>query len=258
MTPIHAVLAVAIAVLFASCAPKRAAVVLDTTVTSPELLRSLVEENGRRIVSVTGSGVMTFEGPDVAGTAAFESNLKKPDSLLVTLEGPFGIDVGTFFLCKDTYIVYNSLENTVVTGHPNSARLRSLLPFDLSYEQVITAFTGVFPAPSNGDELIDYRIEDEQFVLTYRCGANTCTYTVDPRYLLVTRYEVRDEARNMLLQASASSFVEQRGIASARRVRIIFPQESRQLSIAYSTLRLNPDETQFRFTIPGNARRYVR
>ncbi len=258
MTSLRAVLAVAVAVVFVSCAPKRGAVVLDTKVTSAELLRSLVEENGRRISSVTGSGILTFDSPELAGTAAFESNLKKPDSLLVTLEGPFGIDVGTFFLCKDTYVVYNSFDNSVVTGNPNSARVRSVIPFDLTSEQILSAFSGVFPAPASSDELLDYRVDDEQFVLTYRCGAHTCTYTVDPRYLLVTRYEVRNERGELLVQASASSFIDQQGIASARRVHIVFPRERRQLSIAYSTLHLNPDETRFDFTIPENARRFVR
>lgn len=258
MTPMHAVLAAAVVVLLASCAPKRAAVVLDTKVTSPELLRSLVEENGRRISSVTGSGIITFDSPEVAGSAAFESNLKKPDSLLVTLEGPFGIDVGMFFLCKDTYIVYNSLENSVVTGNPNTARIRSVIPFDLTFEQILSAFSGVFPVPANGDELMDYRVEDEQFLLTYRCGANLCTYAVDPHYLVVTRYEVRNEHDDLLVQASASSFIDQEGMASARRMRIVFPQERRQLSIAYGALQLNPDQTHFHFTIPDNARRFVR
>jgi hypothetical protein len=258
MIPVRAVLALALAVVLVSCSPKRAAVLLDPTVTSPELLRSLVEENGRKISSATGSGIITFDSPDLAGSAAFESNLKKPDSLLVTFEGPFGIDVGTFFLSKDTYVVYNSLENTVVTGNPHRARIRSIIPFDLTYEQILSAFSGVFPAPANGEELIDYRVEDEQFLLTYRCGVNTCTYAVDPRYLLVTRYEVRDEHGDLLLQASASSFVDDRGISSARRVHIVFPQEHRRLSIAYSSLRLNPEETHFRFTIPENARRLFR
>ncbi len=258
MTPMRALLLLALAAVLVSCSPKRAAVMLDPKVTSPELLRSLVEENGRKIFSATGSGIITFDSPDLAGSAAFESNLKKPDSLLVTFEGPFGIDVGTFFLCKDTYVVYNSLENTVVMGNPNHARIRSIIPFDLTYEQILSAFSGVFPAPANGEELIDYRVQDEQFLLTYRCGVNTCTYTVDPRYLLVTRYEVRDEHGDLLVEASASSFVDEQGISWARRVRIVFPQERRRLSIAYNALRLNPHETHFRFTIPDNARRVVR
>ncbi|MER3522807.1 MAG: hypothetical protein C4326_01730 [Ignavibacteria bacterium] len=251
-------LALAVPLLFMSCAPRRAAVVLDTAVTTPDLLRAMVEENARRIVAVSGSGVITFDSPELAGSAGFESALKKPDSLLITLEGPFGIDVGTVFLCKDTYVVYNSMENSLLTGSPTTTSFRSFLPFDLTYEQILSAFSGVFPPPDREAAPMSYTIEDEQFVMVYRCRTRRCTYVIDPHYLVVTRYEVADDDGTLLLQARASSLSEQSGLGSARRIRIWFPRESCQVSIAFNRMKLNPDELDFRFTIPSNARRIER
>ncbi|HXG00740.1 MAG TPA: DUF4292 domain-containing protein [Bacteroidota bacterium] len=244
--------------LFTSCAPKRSAVVLDTDVTSPQLLISLVETNARKLVSLVGSGVITFESPEVAGTAAFVSTLKKPDSLLVTLEGPFGIDVGTFFLSRDTYVVYNSFENTLLTGNPHRTAIRSIIPFEMTSDQILNAFAGIFPIPYAQASPTDYRIADEKFVLTYRCGANVCSYWIDPRYLLVVRYEMRDAAGDLLVQAQVSSLIEQDGVSSARRIRITFPAQQRQVSIAYDSFTLNTPETDFRYSLPANARRIVR
>lgn len=251
-------LALAVPLLLVSCTPRRAAVVLDPTVTTPNLLRALVEENARNIVAVAGRGVITFDSPELAGSAAFESALKKPDSLLITLEGPFGIDVGTVFLCKDTYVVYNSMENSLLTGSPTGTSFRSFLPIDLTYEQILSAFSGVFPPPDQEAALATYMIEDEQFVMVYRCGTRRCTYVIDPYYLVVTRYEVKDDDGTLLLQARASSLTEHNGLGAARRIRIWFPMERRQVSIAFNTMNLNPDQLDFRFTLPSNARRIER
>ena len=258
MTFTRAAIPALCAALFASCAPKRSAVLLDTTATPPELVRRLVNENSRRLATLVGSGVVTFDSPELAGTAAFSSTLKKPDSLLVTFEGPFGIDVGTFFLCKDSYVVYNSLENSVVTGDPHRTAVRSILPFELTNEQILNAFAGIFPLPDADAAPTAYRVEEEKFVLSYRCGEYACTFWVDPRYLLVTQYEMRTPDGEVLMQGRASSLTEQNGVRTARRIRIVFPAQQRQLSIAYSSLRINTPETDFRFSIPANARRIVR
>ncbi|MBI4534839.1 MAG: hypothetical protein HY708_01085, partial [Ignavibacteriae bacterium] len=98
------------ALCLTSCASKRSELLLDTRVTPPEVVLAMVDAKEKKIQTMVGTGSLTFESPEIAGTAAFESSLRKPDSLLVTLEGPFGIDVGTFFLSRDRYVMYNSLE----------------------------------------------------------------------------------------------------------------------------------------------------
>jgi outer membrane lipoprotein-sorting protein len=237
-----------------SCAPKRSEILLNTDATPPDVLLKMVEDRGAKISSLVGRGTVSFESPEIAGTAAFESNMKKPDSLLVTLEGPFGIDVGTFFLCKEKYLMYNSLENTVTTGNPNSSSIRSVIPFDLTYEQILNAFAGLFTIPYSEKELKHYAIDDDMFFLVYTCGAKTCTYWIDPKYLLITRFEQRDASDNLIVEAKAYAFTQQDDVAAARRIQIKFPQQSRQLSIAYRSIRLNVTDTDFQFTIPPNAR----
>ena len=84
--------------LLASCSPRQAEVTLNPEVTSPSSLLSRVSARGEQIRSLEGSGTVTFESPEMAGSAFFHVSLKKPDSLLLRLEGPFGIDAGFFFL----------------------------------------------------------------------------------------------------------------------------------------------------------------
>ena len=254
----RSLLPVFLAILLVSCAPKRSEMLLNTDATPSNVLLNRVEERGAKLSSLVGSGTISFDSPEMSGTAAFESNMKKPDSLLITLEGPFGIDVGTLFLCKEKYVMYNSLENSVTTGTPDGSSIRSVIPFDLTYEQIVNAFAGVFTIPYPSKDLKSYVVEEDNFLLTYTCGANTCKYWIDPTYLLVTHFEQRDASEQVLVDAKASAFVQQEDVAAARRVQITFPQQNRQVSIAYRSLKLNTPETDFHFTIPSNAKNIAR
>jgi outer membrane lipoprotein-sorting protein len=236
-----------------SCAPKRAELVLDTEVTSAEALMKLVEEHAGRVRSLVGSGTVSFESPEISGTASFESSLKKPDSLLVKFEGPFGLDVGTFFLSREKYLLYNSFENRVVTGNPDAAAIRSLLPFDLTYEEILDAFSGVFTVPRNPGGLRSYSIEDDQFFLSFDRGPNSCDYWIDPRHLLVGRYRIRDTRDKVLVEARASSFTERDGVSVPRRIVVQFPNEHRQFLVHYAEVTINAPDPPFTFSVPPDA-----
>lgn len=241
-----------------SCAPKRSEVLLDTKAVDVHTLIALVEKGQGKLQSLVGGGSVTFESPEVAGTAAFDIAMKKPDSLLVRFEGPFGIDVGMFFLSREKYVVYNRMENRVITGVPRAKTLRAVIPFDLTYEQILNAFSGIFSLPTDSGQVESYRIDDERFFLSFRCGEAVCNYWVDPEYRLVTKYQVRDGKNRILMEADASGLTEQNDVSAAKRIRVTFPEDDRQISIHYSTLTLNAPEPSFVFAIPPDAKTTVR
>jgi hypothetical protein len=189
----------------------------------------------------------------MSGSASFEASMKKPDSLLVQLEGPLGIDVGTLFLSREKFVVYNSIENTVMTGNPENSRLRSLIPMNLSYEEMMNAFAGIVVAPNEGD-IVQYRIDDDKFYLETKCGENVCRYWIDPNHLLVSRYEMRNASDAVVLSAKLSSFTTEENISAPKRINITMPLQHRQVTIAYNALRLNPEETDFTYKIPSSAK----
>lgn len=244
--------------LLSSCAPKRSELLLDTKAIDAKTLISLVQEREEGLRSVVGRGTVAFETPEIAGSAAFELSLKKPDSLLVTFEGPFGIDLGTLFVSREKYLLYNSMENRVITGAPSSSTIRSILPFDLTLDQVIGAFSGSFSFPSDTQSLQAYSVDDDMFLLSYRCGSGTCRYWIDSRYVLVKKYELRDERDALVMDAVSSSFTEDGVACAPKRVRIRFPSQQRQLSVSYSSITLNDAAPSFVYSIPSSARTTIR
>lgn len=246
------------ALLFASCTPKPLGVTLDTDATPGPVLASLVKERAGRLKSLVGRGTISFDSPEMSGTAAFNSSIKKPDSMLVSLQGPFGIGVGTFFLSREHYVLYNSLENRVITGTPDAQSIRSIIPFEMTYDQILDAFSGLFSLPEETAFPLRYEIVEERFLLSYPCGINRCTYWIDPSYLLVTRFEQRDEADRLIVEAVCSSLTEDDGVVAPKRIVVRFPDQDRKLSISYSTLMLNAPNPPFAFSIPKNAQTTIR
>jgi len=247
-----------ISMLLSSCAPKRSEVLLDTKVTDAATVMTLVQEHQNKLQSMVGRGTVTFESPEISGTATFEVALRKPDSLLVTFEGPFGIDLGTLFISREKYLMYNSLENKVVTGVPSAAAIRSIIPFDLTLDQVVEAFSGSFPIPSDSQALRTYSIDDDMFLLSFGCESRTCRFWIDNRYLLVKKYEVRDERDELIMDAVASSFAEDEMSSAPRHIRIRFPVQERQVFVNYSSITLNDPNPSFAYSIPSNARTTTR
>jgi outer membrane lipoprotein-sorting protein len=233
-------------------------VLLDTKAVDVATLIQMVGAEQQRVHSMVGEGSVTFDSPEIAGTASFDMAMKRPDSLLVRFEGPFGIDVGTLFLSRNKYLVYNSLENVVYTGTPTSSTLRAVIPFDLTYDEILNAFSGMVSLPKDPAEVSAYTIDEDRFFLSLQCGTNLCDYWIDPEYRLVTRYQVTDTQGHVLLEAQTLGVIEQDSLNVPRRIRVTFPEQGRRISISYSSLTLNGAEPSFSFSVPPNARTIVR
>ena len=239
---------------FASCAPGRKEISLDPAAVDPASLVRMVQERAGLVQTLEGFGTVSFESPEFGGTAAFQLSLRKPDSLLVLLEGPFGIDLGTLFLSRERFLAYNSQENLVVTGVPHGSTIRSIIPFDLSFDEVVNAFSGTFEIRFQEQELQAYTVDDDLFLLVLSCGSYTCSYWIDNALLQVTRYEVHDIDGSLILQASLSSFIEDGDASVPKRVTLWFPEEDKQIAVLYSSLTINPGALSFAYSVPSDAR----
>ena len=234
-----------------SCAPKRAEVPLDPSAVEITTLISMVQQRSMHVQSLTGYGVVTFEGKELGGTASFELSLRKPDSLLVLLEGPFGIDIGTLFLSSERYLAYNSQQNVVVTGNPEGETISSVIPFDLSFDEVLNAFAGTVEIPFRADEMKTYAVDEGMFFVVFSRDAKTFSFWIDHTIQQVARYEVHDRDGKLLLQSTMSSFSDD-GVP--KRIVLWFPKGDRQIAVQYSALTVNPDELSFAYSVPDDAR----
>jgi hypothetical protein len=250
----HPVAGLLLALAAFSCAPRRSELEgLPRPLPAPILLDEVTKRNAA-VQTLVGRGNLTFDSPETAGSAFFRASLKRPDSLLLQIQGPFGIDVGTLFLSRGRYVMYNAIENAVYTGDPSSAAIRSLLPFDLSTEELINALGGIFPSPGDTAGARIVEIDGDITHLVFDVPGGRFDYWVDTDRLAVTKLRRQNGAGESLLEMEAGDFKEYDGISLPRRLRLTFPGSQRVVSVYYMSLSPNGDPPSFAFTVPPGAR----
>lgn len=222
---------------------------------SSEEVHAMVRSNQLRMQSARGEGTISVETPSMAQSGSFMLVLRKPDSLLVNLRGPFGIKVGSALLTRKAFWFYSSLDNRLYSGETNANNLFRVLHVSLTFDDLMNLFTGgVFQQEDTGLPE-ESGVEDEQYTLLYRNGLATHKYFIDPQSLLITRIQYLDGTGKLEFE---QRFVNFETIDSTRvpfSIRIIQPVERRMVSVVYSDLELNRQDLEFTFTVPRNAQR---
>jgi outer membrane lipoprotein-sorting protein len=217
------------------CAPP-AALVKERSLSAEEVMRRVRERN-RSISTLTGDGSITIESPEGSMSGSFDLALKKPDSMLVELNGPFGIHVGTLMLSRGRFLFYNRVENRAVAGMPDGQTLGSMFRLRMEFDEILHAFSGEFTPPS--DSITSSLVENELYVVNYRSGGGTKEYRVNGDDFFVASYRFLDSAGRPTITALASDPERRDGIAMPSLLRLIFPRERRAVTIAYDAIRFN-------------------
>jgi hypothetical protein len=241
------------AILLYSCsAPPR--VVLDPDRVSPADLVSTVRANHIKKSTLQARGSISIETAEFANSGRFTMNLKHPDSLLINLRGPFGINVGTVFLSQTRFLFYNGMANQAIVGDPRSDILRSFLRMDVDASTVMDLFLGgnglLFTERRFPDE---FTVDGDQYLLIFRSAAETRRYWIDPALQVVTRAVYSDTNDRPVMEERFDRFTRTDGVTMARTVRVISHRERASLSFSYDRLDFNTTNLSFGYTIPRTA-----
>lgn len=236
-----------------SCATRT--VSIGTKTVSPLQVHQTVRANQERMGSAVGGGTITIESPSVAQSGSFTLLLRKPDTLLVRLKGPFGIKLASALLTRKDFQFYNSLENRLFSGETNARNLARILRVNLDFADLLNLFTGgVFQEEDSGlpDES---GVEDENFLFVYRVKNGTHKYLIDPQTLLIAKVQHVDVEGRLVFEQRFLNFQIVDGTVIPFNIRIIQPRERRMVSVVYSDVALNKQDLDFTFTYPRNAER---
>ena len=84
-----------------------------------ERLINKLEANRRKIKNFEGIGILSIESEQYDNSASFRVVMQKPDSIYLTILGPFGIELAQALVTNENYIFYDALENKAYTGEVN-------------------------------------------------------------------------------------------------------------------------------------------
>lgn len=244
---------VVIVFLVQSCATNKTT--LSTRSISSEQVHEIVFANQVRMQTAKGEGTISVETPTIAQSGSFVLTLRKPDSLMVILRGPFGIKIGSALLTRKTFWFYSSLENRLFSGETSPENLSRVLRVNLNFDDLLNLFTGGVFQQADFGKPDQTGVEESQFVLLYRKGYETHKYYIDPQTLLITKIQNLDDQGKLLFEQRFVNFQTIDSTQVPFNIRIIQPKERRMVSVVYSDLELNAQDLAFTFTYPQNAER---
>jgi outer membrane lipoprotein-sorting protein len=219
------------------------------------MVREKVNENQQRVHALTGAGTISVETSEMSQSGSFELTLRKPDSLLIKIEGPFGIDVGSAMVTREYFAFYYSFQNRLLEGPTNPANLGKLFKIPVNFDDVMNLFTGGFFLSEDDANPSAFSIENEEFVLTYDRYTGTRRYWIDPQTMQIVKIHHLDTSGKLALEQLFSKFQTLDGVTIPRYVRVTMARERRRVSISYSDLNVNPANLVFVFDVPRNASR---
>jgi outer membrane lipoprotein-sorting protein len=226
----------------------------NRSVSSAEV-HEVVRANQARVQTATGEGTISIETPTMAQSGSFVLTLRKPDSLLVNLQGPFGIKVGSALLTRDSFQFYNSLENRLYIGQTTPNNLAKVLRVRIGFDDLLHLFMGGIFQEKDLRAPDQAGVEDNQFTYLYKTGDESHKYYIDPHTLLITKIQYLDGQGKLLYEQRFVNFQSIDNILVPFIIRILQPTERRMVSVAYSDLNLNETNLQFSFSYPQNAKR---
>ncbi len=237
MSHLYRLVFLGIVLLLASCAPQPV-IKEEKTLTSEDIFQRVQERNSS-ILTLSGKGNITVKSPELSTSGAFIVSMKKPDSLLLMLRGPFGIHVGTLALSKQSFQFYNNLQNNVIEGTPDSTTLLSILHIGLPVEDILNALAGAFPFTQ--DTLLRFSSTEDEYLMAFTKNGIIKEYRVDASTFIVTKYLVKDQSDKVLYKAEASSLTTENDITTPSVLLISFPDQNRSITLVYKKIDLNED-----------------
>ncbi len=129
-----------IPLLFSGCVPSQPNE--DIEILPSERLINKLEVNRRRIKSFEGYGTIAVRSPRINNSANFRVVINKPDSIYLSIMGPFGVELAQILVTKENFVFYDALENTAYEGIPSNESLQDIFHIDLPFSDIIDAFIG--------------------------------------------------------------------------------------------------------------------
>jgi outer membrane lipoprotein-sorting protein len=228
----------------------------EVEILSTERLMTKLEANRRRIRSFEGNGTITIKSDDFNNSASFRIVLVKPDSLYLTITGPFGIELAQALVTRKDFIFYDALQNTAYKGLQSSDILRQIFKIDLSFGDIMDAFIGsvnltnnLYRSPNN------YQVIYDKYMLTYKDSAtnNIAEYEVDVRNLGILHYLLKNSNGNDLLEGKYSNFELLETVAIPAKIEVMNRKQNESVVIDYKGMNANKKNIYIDFKLPDDA-----
>jgi outer membrane lipoprotein-sorting protein len=210
-------------------------------------------ENYKSLETFEASGTISVDSKRFKNSGDFKLAIKKPDSLLINITGPFGINFATASVVKNRLIYLNELTNQVLYAAATQENIRELLRVDISFEELIDILTGGIVINPEGAENQSAKVEEDQYVITLQRNEYLYKYWIDIRNLSVSKNLIQDKAGNLLIDLQFGDFIEKEGVVIPRSINFTNSIRSEKIKVNYINVSVNKRNLDLRIYVPDDA-----
>jgi len=216
-----------------------------------ETFHAAVEKRQSSVSTLSGDGRLSVETTYLAESGSFTFARKKTDSLVIRIQGPFGIKVGALQLAGDSLRFYSALENRLAIGTADPENLERILRMRVTAEDLIDLLTGGGTLRQDRSQPDSVFMRDGFTVLAYASDVFTRWYAVDDKGNLRS-IQMLNERGTLILEQTYDDFRAVGSMTLPYQLRTIRPVERQRITLRFHELSLN-DAVDITFAVPSSA-----
>lgn len=183
---------------------------------------------------VAAEARVALSSPEESGQFTARISYLHPESLLVRVTFPLGIEGARVLSTSGQAWVYDRIEKVVWTGSPE--RVAGVLPGAVASTDLVPLATG-FEHP---DRNVDWQVEVDSTLYLLSAPDGSLRYTVDPSIWRIVAVRVRDQGGSIVEQRWYTDFVTVDAIRLPRRMALVRPLDDLRISMAFQRFELDP------------------
>ncbi len=243
------------AVIFSACSGSAGN---DTEKKPVKEIKERVNNNSSVIETMEASGNLAFDSPEQSGQGWIEVRIKKPDTVYVKIEGPFGISIAQALITRSNFTYYNVQENKAIMGPTNDINIGAILRIKVSFDELINGFSGGFLLESNSNDSNYAEEENGFYTLTQRDKYGSMKYYINPSLYTVNKYNKLDKENKSIVEVNYTNYFEEE--TSGKRfyfpsnIKILNPSKNQSVWVDYQNKSFNVPYLKFSIKIPKSAK----
>jgi hypothetical protein len=221
-------------------------------------IKEKVNRNYKLIESLSASGSVAFDSPEMSNSGSIEVRIRKPDTVYVKVEGPFGIDIAEALITRTGFIYYNAQENRAITGPTTENNIDAILRVSVNFDELINSLSGSFYFKENSEDSLNAGSEDNSYVLQVTGENMKKKYFISPNMFVINKYGVFDNNNHSEFEVTYSKFkietVDSDTIYFPNQIEIHRPDKKQTLWLYYDDKEINKKKLVFHIKIPSSAK----
>ncbi len=220
-------------------------------------IKEKVNLNSSLIQTLEASGNIAFDSPEQSGQGWIEVKIKKPDTVYVKIEGPFGISVANALITRYDFIYYNVQENKAILGPSTDINIGAILRIKVTFDELMNGFTGGFSIKGGDEDSAMAESENGLFTIKSVKNPGMQKFYIDPSLFTVQKYNSFDENNKTLVEVNYSNYFEENASGKTvyfpANIKIKNPDKKQSVYVDYVNKTFNKEGLTFNIKIPKSA-----